>query len=365
MPTLHSLVDDDTPLQIVDDTCDAATRDSRSLTCGSNGPKRQHYTCPTSSDVNRLLPANASAAGCSNARVLRFQARGVTWGLSRPIYALGKVEFFVFGHAFNDNSVETVAWPPRVKRLVFDIQLERMECGQPALHERLRVQPTDWRQRAVARLTETAGVRGVFHLAARRSGVAGVLGRGDLRVEVQPRTRGSSMAGVLEARRSRGRVQPWNQWRQVARISASALRKLSFHRCFDQPLEMAEWPSSPREVPVGWNFNHPIWQYLRGTLLTRITFEVCFNQEIEQVKWPSSVENLAFGKSFIHCIEATAWPPSLEQLTFGNSFDWRITAVRWSSSHHLWVSVQSEGRRRAMASLASAAGVRKLPGPAH
>lgn len=144
----------------------------------------------------------------------------------------------------------------------------------PALHKRLGVQPADWREPDVARLSETAGFRRVFQPAARRSEVAGILERCRLRVGIQPKTRWSSV----------------------------------------------EWPSSLREISFGWNFNHPVRQSLAGNSLRYIKFGDSFNREIERVKWSSSV----FGRSFNQCVEGTTWPSSLEQVKFGKSFDQRI-----------------------------------------
>ncbi|CAN0193582.1 unnamed protein product, partial [Hapterophycus canaliculatus] len=110
VPTLHLIVDDDTP--------------SRLLRFADG---EEHAS------VARDTPDG----GRCKSRVPRFLARSVTWGvasaerLKSPIGALSKVESFVFGNAFNDR-VEGVSWPPRVERLLvfgefFNQPIEKVE----------------------------------------------------------------------------------------------------------------------------------------------------------------------------------------------------------------------------------------------
>lgn len=354
VPTLHLLVDDDTPRQMLDAACDAGTKDSCSLTHGSNGSKRQHSGCSARKNVTHVLPSRGSEAGCSNSRVPMFHARGVTWGLSssarlsRPIYALSKVELFVFGNAFND-SVETVMWPPRVRRLVFDIQFERMEWGQHFTNGSGFNRPIGGKVVWPASLKQLVfgeyfnqPLDGVRWPASLEEVVFGWEFNQTLDEVRWP----LSLKRVVFGVRFNQRISEvkWPGSLQAVIFGCSfnqslesvkwpnALQQLGFQGCFDQPVELVEWPSSLREISFGWKFNHPIQSFFAGTSLRQITFGDGFNQEIEQVKWPSSVEKLAFGKSFNRCIEGTILPSSLKQLTFGNSFDQRIAGVKWPAS---------------------------------
>ncbi|CAM9575904.1 unnamed protein product, partial [Ectocarpus fasciculatus] len=104
------------------------------------------------------------------------------------------------------------------------------------------------------------------------------------------------------------------------------LRKLTFGREFNEPIQGILWPPSLEEIHFGASFNQPIQDIVWPASLRRLTFGHYFDQPVD-IDWPETLRQLTFGHCFDQSIDAVKWPSSLQELVFGAFFNKPIDGV--------------------------------------
>ena len=272
-PTLHLRVDESTPRGLL-------------------GAAEVPAPSPGRSGSTRLLP--------------RLKARGVTWKLSstarlnRPLYALAKAEFMVFGWKFDD-SPEAIVWPRRLTRAVMG---RRFYDAIDAV-----VWPASL-QRITFGYDFNQSINGILWPSSLRS-----------------LTLGGFDQDVQGAR-----------W-------PSSLQTLKFGLFFNQPVAGARFPASLQQLTFGRNFNQVVVGVAWPANLQSVEFGERFNQPVKGTKWPSSLKNVTFGSNFDQEIAEVAWPRHLKRLALGRRFNRSLDGIgAWIPSLTEFCALIQRGR---------------------
>lgn len=111
-----------------------------------------------------------------------------------------------------------------------------------------------------------------------------------------------------------------------------SVRHLSFGEIFNQPLGGVAWPPSLRRLSLGKFFNQPLNEVSWPASLERVDFGKYYNKPIAAVAWPAALRSLSFGDRFNQPLVDAVWPPLLKELSFGERFNEPIAEVAWPSS---------------------------------
>lgn len=258
-PTLHLRVDEDTP---------------SGLLAAADAPDPDPGDAPGANGSPRFLP--------------RVRARGVTWKLasaarlSRPLYALTKAEFIVFGWVFDDGP-KAIVWPRRLTLAMFGTRLyEAIDTiAWPASLQRITF-GYDFNQ----------SINGISWPSSLRE-----LSLGGFDQDIEDA-----------------------QW-------PASLKKLKFGLFFNQPVAGVRFPASLRQLIFGRNFNHGVVGLAWPANLQSVVFGERFNKPVGGIKWPSSLTSVTFGRNFNQEIAEVEWPASMELLALGHHFNRSMVGI--------------------------------------
>src|SRR5438552_1025590 len=114
------------------------------------------------------------------------------------------------------------------------------------------------------------------------------------------------------------------------------LKKLTFGRAFNQPLNEGYLPSNLTHLTFGCDFNQPLNEGYLPSNLTQLTFGKCFNQPLKKGYLPSNLTQLTFGYFFnpssLLPLNEGYLPSNLTQLTFGGYFNQPLKEVYFPSN---------------------------------
>lgn len=245
---------------------------------------------------SRCLNVPDKEATFSPSRVPMVRAARLTWRLRAQVLVKSGtmerwkgLEWMRLEGGGDSARLESVVWPPRLKRLVLDTSLETpaREITWPAHLEQLS-----------------------FGCCFDKP-IAGVVWPASLQQLSFGYAFNQSIAEV--------------KW-------PASLKELSFGQYFNQPIAGVEWPVSLQRLSLGNAFNQPITEILWPASLRQESLGYVFNQSIAGVAWPASVQRLAFGACFNQPIAGVVWPPSLTELLFWNNFSQPVAETVWPPS---------------------------------
>ncbi len=98
---------------------------------------------------------------------------------------------------------------------------------------------------------------------------------------------------------------------------------------FDSSIDHINWPSTIKNIRLGYSFNQPINLVNWPPELQILIFGVDFNQPIEQINWPQKLQTMIFGNRFNQPINKIIWPKDLKHLAFGEDFDQHVSHIKW------------------------------------